>query len=194
MTDYAIVGGQDPWCFTDATSGAWGACQPLTCSQGVRRACPAGAPPGAGAAADAYAPWAAPACVDALCGARAALANISACVNDTDAEKSALSTAFDLLNASQDFATALAASPAPAPSLSAYCDAQYGQLCVDDVIAPACPSVFRSDNYWMVRTTQSTLCDAGCLAALCGLQQRRRHFNASTGAACADADLEMLIR
>jgi hypothetical protein len=194
-----------PWCFT-ASSGAPAACAPLTCSQGVERACPAGPPPPAAAAAEALAAWAAPRCAKALCDARAALANVSACVADTEAQRVALVAAYAALNASSSFGAALAAADAAANAsspaapaaalagLSAFCDARHGQLCVDDVIAPACPSIFRANNYWMLRTSADALCDLGCLTAMCGLQQRRRHFNASTGMPCADAELENLIR
>jgi hypothetical protein len=190
-----------PWCF--GPGGAPAPCRPLTCSQGVQRACPAGTPP-LGGGATALAPWAAPACAEALCATRGALANVSACALDTPAERAELAAAFAGLNASAEFPAALAAAAdaagaappgaAPPASLSAHCNARFGQLCLDDVIDPACPAVFRSDNQWMVRTGAATLCDPGCLRALCGLQQRRRHFNATTGDVCADADLEMLIR
>ena len=197
-----------PWCFTNTQTGATGDCKPLTCSQGVQRACPAGAPPadggsiGGGAAA--LAGWVAPGCVDALCGARLSIANVSTCYRDTAAERDSLVSTFAALNASADYAQALAAAVAPgdgvaasgaaAEPLASYCDRRYGQLCVDDVIDPACPAIFRSNNYWMVRTSAAAICDLGCLRALCGLQHRRRSFNASTGMACADADLEMLLR
>ncbi|GBF88369.1 hypothetical protein Rsub_01081 [Raphidocelis subcapitata] len=193
-----------PWCFA-ASSGAPAACAPLTCSQGIERACPAGAPPPAGAPAEQLAPWAAPGCAKALCDARAALANVSACAGDTAAQRAALVGLYSALNSSTYYGAALAAAEpaanaasaaaAAAPAgLAAYCDARHGQLCVDDVIAPACPSIFRANNFWMLRTSADALCDLGCLTAMCGLQQRRRHFNASTGAACADAELENLIR
>jgi hypothetical protein len=191
----------EPWCF--GPGGVRAVCRLLTCSQGVQRACPVGAVPPAGALAPELLTWAAPACAEALCAARAALANMSACTADSAAEQAALMAAFSGLNASAAYPAALqtAAAAAGAPlgavppaSLSAYCSSQYGQMCVDDVIDPACPAVFRSDNKWMVRTAAAPLCDLDCLRALCVLQQRRRHFNASTGDACADADLEMLIR
>jgi len=204
-SDGSAAGGVTPWCFT--ASGSKGACQTLTCSQGVQRACPAAMPP-AGATAAELAAWAAPGCVEALCGARIALSNISACTGDTASEQSMLTSLFSSLEGSSEYVKALAAAAASGNSssagattataaaapLSSHCDSAYGQLCVDAVIDPACPAVFRSKNYWMIRTGASYLCDLGCLEALCTLQYRRRHFNASTGNQCADADLEMLIR
>lgn len=194
-----------PWCFTADGTGASTQCKPLTCSQGVQRACPAGAPPADGPAAG-LAGWAAAPCVEALCGARAALANLTACASDAAADRSALQAAFVTLNASSAYPAALSAAASAAAagsdslnltsatSLTARCDMQYGQMCVDDVISALCPAIFRSNNYWMVRTKPEFVCDLGCLTALCGLQNRRRNFNATTGTACADADLEMLIR
>jgi hypothetical protein len=191
-----------PWCFT--ADGGSAACRLLTCSQGVQRSCPAGGAPAGSAGASELAGWAAPGCVEALCSARTALVNISVCTTDTPVDRTALVELFSTLDGSASFTTALSAAgggnettaavASPAPSLSGYCDANFGQLCVDTVIDPACPAVFRSNNFWMIRTGASSLCDLGCLEALCTLQHRRRHFNSSTGNACADADLEMLIR
>lgn len=89
--------------------------------------------------------------------------------------------------------TALPPSTAPRAQT---CAEQYGRECVAATVDPACPAVFRDSGspQWMVRTDAEAVCSADCLRALCGLQAERERLNETRGPACADAELEMLIR
>ncbi|KAF8072527.1 hypothetical protein HT031_000187 [Scenedesmus sp. PABB004] len=198
-----------PWCFTNATAGAQEACAPWSCGAAVRRACPpfdpAAPPP------DAALPgWAAPACLEALCSARQALANISQCAaTDGPADRAALAGAYSYLAASPAFG-ALLAGATGAASLGAHCAAASGELCVDALLDPACPALYRAGNRWFMDATPAGLCDTGCLTALCRLQEAAKasvqgtpsweqHVAAARGfsppgTVCADAALETLVR
>ena len=62
----------------------------------------------------------------------------------------------------------------PAGSLDAYCNANYGYQCMDKILDPACPGLFRQDNVWMASTSKAQLCDLGCLRQLCQLQEQAK--------------------
>lgn len=62
----------------------------------------------------------------------------------------------------------------PAGSLDAYCNANYGYQCMDKILDPACPGLFRQDNVWMASTSKAQLCDPGCLRQLCQLQEQAK--------------------
>jgi hypothetical protein len=61
-----------------------------------------------------------------------------------------------------------------AGSLASYCDATFGQLCVDEQEDPACPALFRSNNRWYISNQKSLLCDMGCLTVLCHMQEQAK--------------------
>lgn len=48
----------------------------------------------------------------------------------------------------------------------------YGDLCVDTIMDPACPALSRFNNTWLISTTKASLCNLGCLKALCQLTAR----------------------
>lgn len=62
----------------------------------------------------------------------------------------------------------------PAGSLASYCDAQYGQLCVDLVVDPACPALFRENNKWWIDSDPAKVCSTQCLKTLCTLQEHSK--------------------
>lgn len=64
--------------------------------------------------------------------------------------------------------------PVPAGSLASYCDATFGQLCVDEQEDPACPALFRSDNRWFISSQKQLLCDTTCLTVLCRMQEKAK--------------------
>lgn len=68
----------------------------------------------------------------------------------------------------------LSCSVCTAASLDAYCSATFGQLCMDNILDPACPGLFRQNNVWMASTSKASLCDTGCLKALCVLQEQAK--------------------
>lgn len=94
----------EPWCFTNTSAGNQDACAPWTCSGAFRRACPTFS---AGTPLTALSGFAAPACLDALCGARAALANVSWCTADAPADRDALADAYSQLKGNSQFGALL---------------------------------------------------------------------------------------
>ena len=62
----------------------------------------------------------------------------------------------------------------PADSLDAYCSKKFGYLCMDTILDPACPALFRQNNAWMAATGTAQLCDLGCLKAMCRLQEQAK--------------------
>jgi hypothetical protein len=62
----------------------------------------------------------------------------------------------------------------PAANLASYCDATFGQLCVDELEDPACPALFRSDNRWYITSQKAQLCDMTCLTMLCRMQEKAK--------------------
>lgn len=93
---------QKPWCFTNAATGAWGYCAPWTCTAALKANCPAGSP-GQGNLTG----WAAPACLETLCNARKDLANVSLCTQDTEGDRTLLTSAYATLAASTAFGALL---------------------------------------------------------------------------------------
>lgn len=67
-----------------------------------------------------------------------------------------------------------------ADSLDAYCNKNFGYQCMDTILDPECPGLFRQNNVWMSSTNKATLCDSRCLKALCRLQEQAK--TAVTGA------------
>lgn len=61
-----------------------------------------------------------------------------------------------------------------ADSLGSYCSKEFGYLCMDSILDLACPGLFRQDNTWMASTSKTLLCDAGCVKALCRLQEQAK--------------------
>jgi hypothetical protein len=86
-----------PWCFTNAATGAWGYCAPWTCTAALKANCPAGNP------ADNPAAWATSSCLATLCNARRDLANVSMCTQDTEGDRTLLTTAYSTLAANTVF-------------------------------------------------------------------------------------------
>lgn len=62
----------------------------------------------------------------------------------------------------------------PADSLDAYCNKNFGVQCMDKILDPQCPGLFRQNNVWMASTNKDTLCDSACLKALCQLQEQAK--------------------
>lgn len=61
-----------------------------------------------------------------------------------------------------------------AGSLDAYCNKHFGYQCMDRILDPECPGLFRQNNVWMASTNKATLCDSRCLKALCQLQEQAK--------------------
>lgn len=61
-----------------------------------------------------------------------------------------------------------------AGSLDAYCNMNFGYQCMDKVLDPQCPGLFRQNNVWMASTDKTQLCDPDCLKALCRLQEQAK--------------------
>lgn len=70
--------------------------------------------------------------------------------------------------------------PYAADSLDAYCADKFGQLCVDEVIDPACPALTRVDNSWRITNNTALLCQRGCLKAMCTLQEAAKAATSGT--------------
>ncbi|KAF6263192.1 hypothetical protein COO60DRAFT_1635413 [Scenedesmus sp. NREL 46B-D3] len=195
-----------PWCFSNATSGEWGYCAPWSCSAALKQHCPRADPSAAGANLSA---WSDTGCLESLCNARQALANVSQCTKDSVEDRALLNSTYRFLASSTQFGAVLQPSTGHG-TLPSYCDATFGQLCVDELEDPACPALYRTDNRWYITSQQSLLCDMTCLTMLCRMQEKAkaevkgtpqwqsaaaasRGFQAQ-GAVCADAPLENLVR
>eukprot|EP00879_Flechtneria_rotunda_P005401 GHRR01005692.1.p1 GENE.GHRR01005692.1~~GHRR01005692.1.p1 ORF type:complete len:1544 (+),score=580.30 GHRR01005692.1:434-5065(+) len=199
--------GDKAWCFTSSSTGEWSYCAPWSCSAAVKRQCPAANPATSGAN---LASWATTDCLEALCNARQALANISQCTQDSQADQDMLVQRYAFLNASAGFNEVLQQQDSTAGSLEAYCTTKYGQLCVDQVLDPACPALFRANNVWYLSSNTTKLCSTGCLQVLCALQEQGKarvkggsnlDLNAASAkgvfvpaGSCADAQLESRVR
>lgn len=88
-----------PWCFTNAATGDWGYCAPWTCTAALKANCPAGSPD----VNNDLTGWAFPDCLETLCNARKDLANVSLCTQDTDGDRTLLTTAYNTLASSTQF-------------------------------------------------------------------------------------------
>lgn len=96
-----------PWCFTDAAAGAWGYCAPWTCTAALKANCPAGPPDVSNLAG-----WDSLPCLETLCNARADLANVSLCTQDTQEDQTLLSSAYATLAGSSAFGQLLSSTHA----------------------------------------------------------------------------------
>jgi hypothetical protein len=187
-----------PWCFTNQAAGAWGYCAPWSCSDAIKLNCPAG-DPGSNLTAWAQPVCLETLCnarVDivnittctadsdadkqmlqgryATLAASAAFGQVLSTTTGSGGASAAQGLMLHACGASciTPAACHLRSSHLPAASLDTYCSVQYGQLCVDKVLDPACPGLYREDNVWKATTTPAQLCDAGCLMALCRLQEQ----------------------
>lgn len=97
-----------PWCFTAA--GTQKECAAYSCSGPVKVDCPATDPSQTGADLSG---WAVASCLEALCGTRQALVNVSQCTTDTAADRDILQQRFQFLNSSSAFGQLLAAGGGP---------------------------------------------------------------------------------
>lgn len=97
-----------PWCF--AADGTVRVCAPWTCSGPVKIHCPATDPSTPGADLSG---WTAQPCLQALCGARQALVNVTQCTTDTADDKAMLQQSFQFLNGSSTFGQLLTSSGGP---------------------------------------------------------------------------------
>eukprot|EP00882_Tetradesmus_deserticola_P014976 GHRQ01015942.1.p1 GENE.GHRQ01015942.1~~GHRQ01015942.1.p1 ORF type:complete len:119 (+),score=30.22 GHRQ01015942.1:914-1270(+) len=93
-----------PWCFSNATSGQWGYCAPWSCSTALKKHCPRADPSAAGANLSA---WSSTDCLESLCSARQALANVSQCTQDSAEERALLNSTYRFLASSTQFGSVL---------------------------------------------------------------------------------------
>jgi hypothetical protein len=98
-----------PWCFTNAATAAWGYCAPWTCTAALKAHCPAGPPDVSNLAA---AGWDSAPCLETLCNARADLANVSLCTQDTQQDRDLLSNTYATLAGSSAFGQLLSSTHA----------------------------------------------------------------------------------
>lgn len=96
-----------PWCFTNATSGDWGYCAPWSCSAAMKQHCPSADPSAGGANLSA---WSDAGCLESLCNARQALANISQCTQDGVEGRTLLNSTYRFLASSSQFGSVLKSS------------------------------------------------------------------------------------
>eukprot|EP00877_Chromochloris_zofingiensis_P002817 jgi/Chrzof1/12536/Cz06g37220.t1 len=176
-----------PWCFTNTGTGAWDFCAPPACSHGLKHYCPATAP----SSQSDFGAWSTDDCLEAVCLSRQPLVNISACVNDTAADKAMMKDRYSLLAGSDTFNQMLSSNNQSA-SLDAYCNSNFGYLCLDNLVAPKCPAVWRDNNNWYVTSKAQKLCDLGCLRQLCSLQELNSQL--SNNITCADNEVTSLVK
>jgi hypothetical protein len=96
-----------PWCFSNATSGEWGYCAPWSCSAAMKQHCPRADPSAAGTNLTG---WTDAGCLESLCNARQALANISQCTQDSAEDRALLNSTYRFLASSTQFGATLQAS------------------------------------------------------------------------------------
>lgn len=162
-----------------AAAGAKADCVVPTCPQLNTLTCPQGTTPqaavtaaGAANAATALAPWAASACLAAVCQTHRVVDTAGGTAGGVcSADAAAFNSMWTYLANSSDFSTALAASAAKTSDLVAACNAAVGEDCLAPLFT-ACPALARpaagsAEVAVLSDDSAAKVCTTTCIKAVC---------------------------